>query len=75
MLEPKDLEKTLRKIRDLSISGASDAAHGELMNLEQQLENVRGTHASFSEEMRKRANSGSSSGDPHNAIQRLLQNF
>ncbi len=72
MLVPTDINRIFEKIRDLSISGASDAARGELLKLEQQLEIIRSSRASFSAEMHARDKAPAGA---HNIIQHLLQNF
>jgi hypothetical protein len=55
MLTPKDMEKMLQDIRDLSVSGASDAARDALLKLGASLEGLHGPAPSFSEEMQRRA--------------------
>jgi uncharacterized protein (TIGR02302 family) len=54
-LAPADTDRMLMHIRDLSISGDSDAARDELLKLNQKLEGIRNQPPSFSEEMEQRA--------------------
>ncbi|MDP9128652.1 MAG: DUF4175 domain-containing protein [Pseudomonadota bacterium] len=71
---PLDTDKMLEKIKDLSVSGESDAARDELLKLQQQLEVLRNGGKSFTEEMRRRSGSLEHPQDG-SAVQRLMQNF
>lgn len=75
MLAPRDVERMLRNIRDLSAAGATDAAREELSKLEQRLDSLRNGGASFTDDMHRRASALDRPESARDSIQRLMQNF
>jgi uncharacterized protein (TIGR02302 family) len=75
MLAPKDIEKMLENIRDLSTSGSAEAAHDELMKLGQKIEGLHERTTSFTEEMQRRARDLNYPEGAHDSAEHILPNF